>query len=213
MNWTYDWGDVPLAIGSLLQTNTEEDQANHGEDKSNVRKPESVLRSRTSAKLLGALVHPEIADPATNLFANDETDHDAEELKTELLGVQAELGKEELRNFDSKENAAEPEDNRVCDCGNPYGGIAEEEHRLDELNELEGLRVDTLEVEVFLLEGRNVVADDITHVKSFRAEEEVSDELHTIGLSFVSFALLLRVVNDLRLQGSSIPSGSCRCDR
>jgi hypothetical protein len=170
----------------LLKANAEHNDTDHGKDETHVAEPKSVLRLRTASKLLSALVHPEIADPATELLADDKTDHDTEELKAKLLGVETELGKEQLRNLDGEQNTTEAEDDGVGDCGNPDGGITEEREGLDELVETERRGVDALEVEVFLLEGRNVVADDVAHVKSFGTKEEVGDELHTVGLEIVS---------------------------
>ena len=122
---TYDRCDVPLALGSLLEANAEDDDTDHGKDETHVAEPKSILRLGTSAKLLSTLVHPEITDPATELLANDKTDHDAEELKAELLRVQAEFRKEQLRNFDSEKHTAEPENDRVGHRGDPDGCVAE----------------------------------------------------------------------------------------
>jgi hypothetical protein len=94
-----------------------------------------------------------------------------------------------LRDLDGKENAAETEDDRVGNCGNPDRCVTEEEQRLDELDKLEWSRIDALEVEVLLLECGCIVANDVTHVKSLGAKEEVGDKLHTVGLLFVSFVL------------------------
>jgi hypothetical protein len=107
-------------------------------------------------------------------------------LKAELLGVETELGKEQLRNLNGEQNAAEAEDDGVGDCGDPDGGVAEEREGLDELVEAEWRGVDTLEVQVLLLEGGDVVADDVAHVKSLGTKEEIGDELHTVGLEIVS---------------------------
>jgi len=172
----------------LLEANAEDDQTDHGKDETHITEPKSVLRLRTTSKLLGALVHPEITDPATELLADDKTDHDTKELQAKFLRVKTELGKEQLRNLDSEEDTAEAEDDGVGDCGDPDRGVAEEEQGLDELDELERRRVDALEVEVLLLEGRHVVADDIAHVESLGSKEEVGDELHTVCLSLVSLA-------------------------
>lgn len=168
---TYDWGDVPHSFLSLLQTNVEDDEANHGKHETTVTKPKPVFRSRVASNLLSALVHPQITDPASELFANDETDHDTKELEAELLGVETKLGEEKLRDLDGEKNAAEAEDHRVGDCGDPDRSVAEKEKRLNELNRLEGGRVDALEVEVLLLESGDFVANDIAHVKGLRAEE------------------------------------------
>ena len=175
----------------MLEANAEYDQTNHGKYETHVAEPKSVLRLRTTSKLLGALVHPEIADPATELLADDKTDHDTKELKAKFLRVKAELGKEQLRDLDGEENTAEAEDDGVGDCGNPDGGVTEERQGLDELDESERRGVDTLEVEVLLLEGGNVVADDVAHVEGFRAKEEVGDELNTVCLVIVSFMWLI----------------------
>ena len=182
----YDRRDVPLALRGLLKANAEDDQTNHGKDETHVAEPKSVLRLRTASELLGALVHPKIADPATELLADDKTDHDTKELKSKFLGVETELGKEKLRNLDGEENTTEAEDNGVGDCGDPDGCVTEERQGLDELDKSERRRVDTLESEVFLLEGGNVVADDVAHVKSLGDKEEVCDELHTVCLVVVS---------------------------
>jgi hypothetical protein len=120
------------------------------------------------------------------LLADDKTDHDTKELKAKFLGVETELRKEQLRDFDSEENTAEAEDDGVGDCGDPDGGVAEERQGLDEFDELEWRGVDTLEGEVLLLEGGDVVANNVAHVKSLGAKEEVSDELHTVCLEIVS---------------------------
>lgn len=183
---TYDRRDVPFALRSLLETNAEHDQTNHGKDETHVAEPKSVLRLGAASKLLGALVHPEITDPATELLADDKTDHDTKELKTKFLGVEAELGKEQLRDLDGEENTAEAEYDGVGDCGNPDGGVTEERQGLDELDEAERRGIDTLEVEVLLLKGGNVVTDDVAHVQSLGAKEEVGDELHTVCLKLVS---------------------------
>jgi hypothetical protein len=121
------------------------------------------------------------------LLADDQTDHDTKELEAEFLGVQTELREEQLRNLHGKENTAETEDDGVGDCRNPDRGVTEEEQGLDELDELDRRRVDALESEVLLLESGNVVADDVAHVESLRAKEEVGDELHTVGLPVISF--------------------------
>lgn len=186
---TYDRRDVPFALRSLLEANAEYDQTNHGKDETHVAEPKSVLRLGAASKLLGALVHPEITDPTTELLADDKTDHDTKELKTKFLGVEAELGKEQLRDLDGEENTAEAEDDGVGDCGNPDGGVTEERQGLDELDETERRGIDTLEVEVLLLEGGNVVTDDVAHVQSLGAKEEVGDELHTVCLRIVSHVL------------------------
>lgn len=179
---TYNRSNVPNALRSLLEANTEDNQTDHCKDEAHVTEPKSVLGLGTSSKLLGALVHPEIADSATELLADDKTDHDAEELEAELLRVKAEFGKEKLRNFNSEEYTAESEDDGVGDCGDPDGCVTEKRERLNEFVEAEGRRVDTLEVEVFLLESRDVVADDVAHVECLGTEEEVGDELHAVGL-------------------------------
>jgi hypothetical protein len=186
MGGAYDRRDVPYTLRRLLEANAEHDQTNHGQDETHVAEPKSVLRFRTASKLLSALVHPEIADPATELLADDKTDHDTKELKAKFLGVETELGKEQLRNLNGEENTAEAEDDGVGDCGDPNGGVTEEREGLDELVETERRGVDTLEGEVLLLEGGNVVTDDIAHVESLGAKEEVRDELNTVGLKIVS---------------------------
>lgn len=196
----YNRRDVPFALRSLLEADAEDDQTNHSKDETHVAEPKSVLRLRTASKLLGALVHPEITNPATELLANDKTDHDTKELKAEFLRVETELGEEQLRDLDGKENAAEAEDDGVGDCGDPDGGVTEESQGLDELDESEWCRVDTLEVEVLLLEGRDVVANDVAHVQSLRAKEEVGDELHTVCLAIVSFMWLI----DMYVEGLTI---------
>jgi hypothetical protein len=119
-----------------------------------------------------------------------------------------------LGNFDGEENTAEAEDDRVSDRGNPDGCITEEEQRLNELDELERRRVDALEVEVFLLESRDIVADHIAHVERFGAKEEVGDELHTVCLSTVSSSInIVCLKSSLQLRESSRPSGSYQCDK
>ena len=190
---SYNRGDVPFALRSLLEANAEDDQTNHGKDETHVAEPKSVLRFRTTSKLLSALVHPEITDPATELLADDKTDHDTKELKAKFLGVKTELGKEQLRDLDGEEDTAEAEDDGVGDCGDPDGCVTEERQGLDELDEAERRGVDTLEVEVLLLEGGNVVADDVAHVQSLGAEEEVGDELHTVCLGFISLVWLIKL--------------------
>ena len=187
----YDRRDVPFALRSLLEANGEHDQTDHGKDETHVAEPKSVLRLRTASKLLGALVHPEITNPATELLANDKTDHDTKELKAKFLGVETELGKEQLRNLDGEENTAEAEVDGVGDCGDPDGGVTEEGQGLDELDEFEWRGVDPLEGEVLLLEGGDIMANDVAHVKSLGAKEEVGDELHTICLATVSFVWLV----------------------
>ena len=129
-----DGSDVPLAGGGLLQTDAEEDQTDHGEEEADVAEPQSVLGRRASSKFLSALVHPEIADSAAELLADNKTDHDAEELETELLGVESELGDQKLRNLDREKDAAESEHDGVSDSGDPDGSVAEEEHGLDEFD-------------------------------------------------------------------------------
>ena len=187
----YNRRDVPLALRGLLKANAEDDQTNHGKDETHVAEPKPVLRLRTTSKLLGALVHPEITDPATELLADDKTDHDTKELKAEFLRVKAELGKEQLRDLDGEEDTAEAEDDGVGDCGDPDGCVTEERQGLDELDEAERRGIDTLEVEVLLLKGGNVVTDDVAHVQSLGAEEEVGDELNTVCLVIVSFMWLI----------------------
>jgi len=189
----YNRCDVPFALRSLLEADAEDDQTNHSKDETHVAEPESVLGLRTASKLLGALVHPKIADPATKLLADDKTDHDAKELKAEFLRVETELGKEQLRDLDGKEDTAEAKDDGVGDCGDPNGGVTEKSQGLDELDESERRGVNTLEVEVLLLEGGHVVADDVAHVQSLRAKEEVGDELHTVCLASVSFVCLIEL--------------------
>ena len=98
----YNRRDVPLALRGLLKANAEDDQTNHGKDETHVAEPKSVLRLRTASELLGALVHPKIADPATELLADDKTDHDTKELKAKFLRVEAELGREQLRDLDGE---------------------------------------------------------------------------------------------------------------
>ena len=44
-----------------------------------------------------------------------------------------------------------------------------------------------------MLEGGNVVADDVAHVQSLGAEEEVGDELHTVCLGFISLVWLIKL--------------------
>jgi len=185
----YNRRDVPFALRRLLQANAEHDQTNHSKDKTHVAEPKSVLRLRTASEFLSTLVHPEITDPATELLADDKTDHDTKELKAKFLGVETELGKEQLWNLDGEKDTAEAEDDGVGDCGYPDGGVTEKRQRLDEFDELEWRGVDTLEGEVFLLEGGNIVANDVAHVQSFRAKEEVGDELHTVCLDIVSLLL------------------------
>lgn len=183
---TYDWGDVPHSFLSLLQTNVEDDEANHGKHETTVTKPKPVFRSRVASNLLSALVHPQITDSASKLFANNETDHNTKELEAELLGVETKLGEEKLRNLDGEKNAAEAEDHRVGDCGDPNRSVAEKEKRLNKLDRLEGGRVNALEVEVLLLESGDFVANDIAHVKGLGTEEEISNELYAVGLLRVS---------------------------
>ena len=125
------------------------------------------------------------------MLADHKTDHDTEELKTELLGIEAKLGKEQLRNLNGEQDTTEAEHDRVGDCRDPDGGVAEERQGLDEFDESERCGIDTLEVEVLLLESGHVVANDIAHVKRLGAKEEVSDELHTICLTLVSLVLLI----------------------
>lgn len=75
----------------MLKANAEHNDTDHGKDEAHVAEPQPILRLRTASKLLRTLVHPEIADPATELLADDKTDHDTEELKAKLLGVETEL--------------------------------------------------------------------------------------------------------------------------
>lgn len=187
----YNRRNVPLALGSLLEANAKHDETNHSKDETHVAEPKSVLRLRATSKLLGAFVHPEITDPATELLADDKTDHDTKELKAKFLGVKTKLGKEQLRDLDGEENAAETEDDGVGDCGYPDGGVAEERQGLDELDESEWRGVDTLEVQVLLLKGGNIVTNDVAHVQSLGAKEEVGDELHTVCLAVVSLMWLM----------------------
>lgn len=176
-----DGSHVPFSGGGLLQTHAEEDQADHGEEEADVAEPQSVLGRRASSEFLRTLVHPEIADPATELLADDKTDHDAEELEAELLRVQAELGEEELRNLNGKQNAAESEYDGIGDSRDPDGSVTEEGQGLNEFGQLQWRGVDTLEVEVLLLESGDVVADDIAHVKGLGSEEQVGEELDAVG--------------------------------
>jgi len=169
-----------LAGGGLLQTNAEEDQTDHGEEEADITEPKSVLRWWASSEFLSALIHPEVTDSATELLADDKTDHDAEELKAKLLGVQSELGKEELRDLNGEKDTAESEHDGVRDGRDPDRSVAEEKHGLDEFDQLQRRGVDTLEVEVLLFEGGNIVSDHIAHVEGLRSEEEVSDELDTV---------------------------------
>lgn len=187
----YNRRNIPCALRSLLEADAEHDQTNHSKDETHVAEPKSVLGLRTASELLGALVHPEITDPAAELLADDKTDHDTKELKAEFLRVETELGKEQLRNLNGEEDTAEAEDDGVGDCGDPNGGVTEERQGLDELDEFERCGVDTLEVEVLLLEGGDIMANDVAHVKSLGAKEEVGDELHTICLATVSFVWLV----------------------
>lgn len=180
---TYDRSDVPHALLGLLEAHAEDDQADHGEHEADVAEPQSVFGRWAAAEFLRALVHPEIADSSADLFADDKTNQDAQKLEAQLLRVELEFGKEKLRNLDSEEHAAEAEDDGVGDGGNPDGGVTEKEERLDELEWLEGGRVDALEVEVLLLESRDVVADRIAHVKGLGTKEEVGDELNAVDLS------------------------------
>lgn len=170
----------------MLKTNAEKDQANHSKQESKVAEPKPVFRSGATAKLLGAPVHPKITGPTAKLLANDQTDEDTEELQAELLRVEFELWKEELRDFHGEENAAEAEDDRIGDSRDPNGSVAEERQGLNELVETERLGVDAPEVQILLLECGNVVAHFIAHVEGFGAEEEVGDELNAVGLQIVS---------------------------
>ena len=130
----YNRRNIPCALRSLLEADAEHDQTNHSKDETHVAEPKSVLGLRTASELLGALVHPEIADSAAKLLADNKTDHDAEELETELLGVQSELRDQQLRNLDREKDAAESEHDGVSDSGDPDGSVAEEEHGLDEFD-------------------------------------------------------------------------------
>jgi len=177
---TNDGGDVPLAGGCLLQTNAEEDQADHGKKEASVTEPQSVLGRRASSEFLSSLVHPEIANSAAELLTDNETDHDAEELKAKLLRIQSEFGEEKLRDLNREKDTAESENDRVGDGWYPDGSVAEEEHGLDELDKLQRRRIDTLEVKVLLLESRDVVSDHVAHVKGLGSEEEVGDELDAV---------------------------------
>lgn len=65
--------------------------------------------------LPGTSIHPHIRLEATQLLAKERTNNQANELESELFGVELEFALQELGYLDGIQDGGEEEDHRVCD--------------------------------------------------------------------------------------------------
>jgi len=95
-----------VIVTQVLGLNAEDEEADEGAEEARVGEPETVLRSHgpRSSQLGGSTPHEEIRTVAADLLADDGTDDHPEELETDLLGVEVEFRREELRDLDGEEH-------------------------------------------------------------------------------------------------------------
>jgi hypothetical protein len=109
-----NWRDIPVSFLSLGSSNPKDDEADDCKQEAEMAEPEAVFRAHWgSVSLLGAnqgTAHPYIAGWACELLAYNATYYYAEELETDLLGVEAEFGDEDLGDFDGEEDGGKAED-------------------------------------------------------------------------------------------------------
>lgn len=90
---------------------------------------------------------------------------------------------EELWDLHREQHTRKAKDNGVGECGDQYGGVANERKRVEELPGVKRHWVDPLEGEELLLEGRATMADTLPDVSRFRASEDIAYELQTVDLA------------------------------
>jgi hypothetical protein len=66
-------------------------------------------------------------------------------LKTQLLGIEAKLQLQKLRNFHGDKNATEQEDHGIHDCGDKHAGMLHQGQRVVELAGSQRSRIDPAE--------------------------------------------------------------------
>ena len=144
---------------------------------------------------------------ATDLFSDNRTNDQPNELKAKLFGVEVELRGEELRNLNGREDRSEKEDHRVGAGGNHDAGVLCQSQRRDELQGSDGCRIDAAERKIRLFESckaTNGVLDVVvTDEACLRAEKAVENQLHTIdlgGSQHVDLLPLCRILTIARSQ-------------
>lgn len=91
--------------------------------------------------------HPHIGHVPPDLFAKERTDNDAEVLQSDLLRVEMELLREDLRDLDGDQNRSEKEDHGVSCCRYKHTEASSETQGSNKVERRQRGRVDASETE------------------------------------------------------------------
>lgn len=150
---------------------------------SDVAQPQTVLSPWRSTNLLLSQSHPSVTNQATNLLADHRANDHAEELHADLLGVEAELLGEYLRDLDCEGNATPEEDHGVGTGWNEHAGLGDIGQGLHEVPQTKGRRIDAAKLEDAILDAGDLAGGVlVAEVEGFRAEEKVQKELDAVDL-------------------------------
>jgi hypothetical protein len=89
---------------------------------------------------------------------------------------------EQLGHFNGGQDVAQEKDHRVRSSRNHDAGFHTQSQRLDELNPLDRCWVNPSNLNILSLPRRLFRIRGVPDIPSFRAEEEIQDELNTIDL-------------------------------
>jgi hypothetical protein len=113
----------------------------------NITQPKAEFRRGRFSSALLTHKHPAIGYEPADLFANDRSDNDTEELQTDLLGVQVELGRVDLGDLDCERDTSPEENHCVGYSRNGHAWFHHVAQGLEEVPECQRCRVDAAESE------------------------------------------------------------------
>lgn len=100
-----------------------------------------------------------------------------------MLGVEAELLGEDLRDLDGKGDTTPEEDHGVGTGWDEHAGLDDVGQGLDKVPQTKGGRVDAAELEDAILDAGDLAGSVlVAEVEGFRAEEEVQKKLDAVDL-------------------------------
>lgn len=183
---THDGSDVPL-VSSLAHLHRKYNNTTDGQSVTNVAQPQTVLVGWSLASRFLAHKHPAIGNQTADLFTDHGTENDPQELKTDFLGVEAELLGHDLGDLNGEHDATPEEDHGICGGGDEDPGLGEVAQGLDEVPEAQRSRINAAEVEEMTLLGGHLLGNTLlADIQGLGAEEEVDDELDSVDLVGIS---------------------------
>lgn len=173
--------NVPLALWRFLDADEKDNQANDGDDVAGITQPQTVFVLWSGA-FLRASVHPPVGKGATKLLTDDRTDHNGDELQTEFLRVEHELGSVELGNLNGGQHRGEEEYHGVSDGRNEDARMPKHQERLNEIVEAKWCRIDAAKGQILPLEIGAMMLNTAANVARLGSKEEIENELHGVDL-------------------------------